>query len=746
MPEDPKTNKQDEALLKEIRERYTYARKAWAPIIDEARIDMKYIAGDPWDSTDKEARRKSGRPALQMDELNQYVNQYINNLRQSPRAIKVNPAGNGATDKTAETRQNIIRGIEYKSAAWRNAYIVAAENQVNRSYGFVKIKRKYAKGKTFNQDIMIEGVANPESILYDPDVTEADWSDANYCFEISLPNWDVYRRKYPKATRRDFDAEDAKIAPEWIKEDHVVVCGYWKADIVERTLLELDTPEGPTAFYDDELPEGVKKKMKVLRSRPVEERQIKKYITNGIEILERHEEEPGEYIPVVPFIGKELWVDGQRKLLSMIRLARDPQMYYCYLCSQEAEEAKMTPKIPVIGYVGQFETDSETWQELTDVPHVYAQVDPVTDQAGQNVLPLPQWKQYVPNFQAYEVAKDGARRAIQAAMGITPLPTAAQRRNEKSGVALEKIEDQESLGSFHFSDKCDAAIELVGKIIEQYLDVTHDTERDVPIAKADGSHGVIRINTPKPYRRDEQSEPEHYPLVDENGEGLGDHDITISVETSRQSQRQAAEAFADQIFQNVEQLPLPPDLKAKFLALVIRMRRSDVGHYADEMADLLDPQQGSPQQNAAQAMAKLQQSQQQIAEMQQELQQLRLEKAGKVVEGQWKAQIEAMGAQIDKFRILVDSYTKQAVAEITTKAQSGDVRAEIDADEKAMAHEAAHELALQKDQQTHEKGMAQTQAAIASAQSAQDSSQDQAAAAQQAELNPPQTSSPAGPA
>jgi hypothetical protein len=42
-------------------------------------------------------------------------------------------------------------------------------------------------------------------------------------------------------------------------------------------------------------------------------------------------------------------------------------------------------------------------------------------------LPLPRRQAFTPNFQEYEIAKDSCRLAIQAAMGISPLPTAAQR-------------------------------------------------------------------------------------------------------------------------------------------------------------------------------------------------------------------------------------------------------------------------------------------------------------------------------
>src|ERR1039458_4878990 len=95
--------------------------------------------------------------------------------------------------------------------------------------------------------------------------------------------------------------------------------------------------------------------------------------------------------------------------------------------------------------------------------------------------------QYEPNFQQYEMAKDSAGRSIQAAMGITPLPDAAQRRNQKSGVALEKIDDMESLGSFQFIDRFENGfLYNMGWQINEMITPIMDTQRDMPISQPDG--------------------------------------------------------------------------------------------------------------------------------------------------------------------------------------------------------------------------------------------------------------------
>jgi hypothetical protein len=106
-------------LLEEINERFKYASDEWRDIQSEGAIDMRYIAGDPWDPQERRAREDACRPILSLDELNQYVNQLINEIRQHKRAIQVTPIGTGADDDSARLRADLIRQIEYRSNAQR---------------------------------------------------------------------------------------------------------------------------------------------------------------------------------------------------------------------------------------------------------------------------------------------------------------------------------------------------------------------------------------------------------------------------------------------------------------------------------------------------------------------------------------------------------------------------------------------------------------------------------------------------
>src|ERR1700686_3210389 len=102
---------------KDITNAYSDFKDAWRECYADGDTDVLYLLNDPWDSADKDARRSAGRPCLSLDELNQYLNQYVNNLRQQKLGVKVTPKGNGANDDDAKRRENLIRGVEDESNA-----------------------------------------------------------------------------------------------------------------------------------------------------------------------------------------------------------------------------------------------------------------------------------------------------------------------------------------------------------------------------------------------------------------------------------------------------------------------------------------------------------------------------------------------------------------------------------------------------------------------------------------------------
>jgi hypothetical protein len=717
---------------KEIRQAYSDYSSDWKDTIEEGKTDMRYVAGDPWEPADRKAREEAGRPCISLDEINQYVNQTINNIRENKRGIKVIPKGDGSNDQDAERRANIIRGIENRSKA-QQAYITAFENACQRSYGFAGLTTDYIEGKSFDQEIRIRRFANPDAVLITSQYKEADASDIDEAFVTDLIRKSQFKKKYgAKAKIQSFTGEHMIEAPGWIRENYVQTAEFWKAHKTYRKLLLIDGGEqGPIEEWGDEL-NGRTQGLTIIRDRQVESAEVVQYITNGLEILEENKWQ-GSRIPICACFGKEIWIDdgsgSKRVLLSMVRLARDPQMLLAYLATQECEEAGMTPKAPFIGYKGQFESDAEAWEYLTKIPRAKVEVDIVIDGANGTVLPLPTRPNFVPNFEAYELAKDSARRSVQSSMGISGLPTAAQRDSEKSGIALEKIQTQEAIGSFHFTDNYDGFIENVGWQANELVPVIYDTARTVPVLKKDGTHSIMRIND-QPYSVQNPKE-EHLQILDEDGEPVGEYGTAISTQPNYKSQRDEASSFVDLLLQNLQQLPVPPNVAQQILALAIRLK--DIGPIGEKIAELLTPP--NPDQIPPQAQAAIAQAQGMVQQLQQELAKLTMERDAKVLDHKARLELEQMKQQTERVKLNLEFALQKlkieadlAKAEVGTKAQVESERQATVKDVYLATHEAAHDVAKTGMEHEHEENMADKQAATAQAQQATQIQADQASA------------------
>lgn len=697
----------DDELLRDIREDYTYFRDFWRDNHEEAKTDLRFIAGDPWDNDARKEREDNKRPVLSPDELSQYQNATINNLRQNKRAIKVNPLGSGANDKDAEHRSAIIRGIEYKSNA-QSAYTNAFECEINCGMGFFRVTTKIIS-KENEVEPRIKAIDNPLSVLLDPNAKEADFSDQKRCFVMDIMRQRDFIKKYPKAQKRSFAADDISAAPDWFQAENILIAEYWRID-----------------DYDENGDGG----------------KVTQYITNGLEILETNEW-PGSWIPIIAAMGKKIYrpVGSEMKLYyySQIRLARGPQMMLAYIASQEAEEFGMSPRAPFVGYVGQFETDADAWASANKVPRSFLQIDPMVDGASGQVLPLPTRPQFTPNAQAYEISKESWRRSVQASMGITPLPTAAQRQNEKSGVALDKIQSQQAIGSFHFTDNFDRAIENAGRQLNELITKVMDTPRQVGTRQPDDSHQLMHV---VPGGQPPQQQPGEQPVdpKDVFDPGKGDFDVTISTGMSYQSQREQASEFADTIVQNLKNLPIPPPAQAKLLALAITLK--DIGPIGDEIAKVIDPQ-GDGEPLPPQAQAAIAQAQQKAQEATQVATQLAQEKRSKMWEHLGK--MKELEAKFQNDMALEDKklLTQITLAEINTKAQIVSDRETDRRTLEAQFHDQAHDVALnavqhgqaqdlasqqaaQQQDLTAQQGDQQSQQSAQDAQQAQDAQPDQA--------------------
>lgn len=673
--ETPKTERDisqaERDLLKEIREDYRHFLDYWRTNRDEMSMDMRFASGHAF-TPDEEARRRAlDRPCETPDELSQYVKQTNNNLRQSKRDAKITPASEDANQDDAEKRESVLRGLNHRGN-FQAAFQTAFEQCTWCSQGVFGISIKYTDSSKQHSEPRPRRIANQFSALLDPYAKEADYSDQEKAFIVDRIRKSNFTRLYPNAQKRSFGPEDSKIAPDWILGEELIIAEAW------RKASELDTK------FDSSIKEG----------------EIIQYMTNGIEILDTVHW-PGSWIPVIPILGEELYVEeegnSKRMYLSQIRRARVAQKMLAFIASGEIEEFGQAPRTKYIGYDGQF--TSPDWETINVDPKAYISVPILADPTDPTkVLPLPTLVQFNPHAQEYETAGEVWRRRVQAGIGVMPLPTQALRQNEKSGIALEKIQNQEAVGSYHFTDNADRALVNYARQMNELITKVMVNPRQVGVKLKDDSHSLMHIvsgDHPEP----DGAKPEEILHVDQ-----GEYDVTILTGPSYQSEREEQSSFVDTLLQNLQTLPIPPPIATKILALAIRMK--NLGHLGDQIAKMLDPEQGDPQAQLQGAQAQAAQMQQAMGEMGAELQKLKLEKQGKVVDNEYNLKLEQLKQNFEVWKVQVTLDNARAIAEIQTKAQIAIERTRQIQEVETELHSAAHEAAMsaQEHGQTLEQG------------------------------------------
>jgi hypothetical protein len=606
------------AILTEIRENFSHASDYWRDVREQGAIDVRYATEGPWEEDDLKTRK--GRVTLTLDELGQYLNQITNEFRQSKRSVKVNPRGNGADDETAGKRADLIREIEYASRA-QHAYITAGEDMVRRSYGYFKLATDWKPG-TMLRVLKVVRIQNPDVIYLDPDAKEADWSDCGWAFEVEegMRERDFRKRFGDKSKYTSFD-DLAGESKGWVTSSdsgaRVRVASYWRREAKPNTLYLLErghvvdtakdkgvvvTKRGGDVFVEtaEYLPSRVK------QTREDNTYTVWKYVTNGLEILEKEQTDFTE-IPIIPMFGREVWIPvggvSKRRFHSAVRLARDAFKAYCYARSAMIERLAMDPKTPYEGYEGQFNTSTD-FANINKNPTGYAEFKATTEATGDVILPLPKRTLTEPQINQYEVASESLRRSIQAAMGGSPLPTSAQRQNQKSGIALQTMEQSQDQGNFHFIDNFERAIERAGRMMNAALDIVYDTPREEGFRTEDEKYGVEAIN-----QTDEAGQPVGFQTAQ------GEFGVTISTGPSYQSQRDAADKFLDTL--------AGTDMMPRIADLVVKAKQ--LGPIGDQIAERLAPPDAAGVDPAVQQA--MQESQQIIQQLQMELADLRTKAA-----------------------------------------------------------------------------------------------------------------------
>ena len=628
-------------IIQRAQDNYQRDKSHWSEIYDIARDDLKFLSDDPnaqWDSKDYDARVKTGRPALTVDQLSQFVHQVANDIRMNTPTINIIPSGTDASVETATIFKGLIRNIEYISNA-DDAYDTASLNSIKCSIGFIRVDHDYVDDKSFEQELLIERVVNPLSILIDCDSTQCDGRDMKHATILDSILVSEFKKQFKGKDPSSFGESESKDKKD---DEYVTIAEYFEFDENTKTIGINELGEV------EDVVDGKTYKT----TRTIKDRVVKRYKLSGADVLEETTF-PGKYIPVVPVYGEEAWIDGKRSIFSLIRKSKQAQQMYNLWKSLETELLQKQPNAPIMVAEGQIEDFQEDWKN----PAKAMALRYKTTDAQGNPAPAPQ-RLAPPTIPTGVV---GAARSsvddIKATMGLYNA-SIGQRSNETSGVAIEKRNQEGDVATFHFNDNLIRSITQVGRILVCAAPEIYDTARIVRIIGEEDEPKSVGING-----QVAEDQEEVYDLT------KGIYDVRVVTGAPFTTRRQEAVAFfSDIVAKQPDLMQVMGDLLFKNMdfagapAMAERMKKvigmANPQLLEDEKGKEVDPEKQQMAMALEQGQQIIQQLQGQMQEMaagaQTEINAMQTELSNKERELEIKAGAEMTKAAVEERKMKIE--------------------------------------------------------------------------------------------
>lgn len=645
----------EDKVIERAQKRFNLA----ADLESEGRIerldDIKFVRlGQQWPDSVKRDRERPGqeRPMLTINRLFQFRNQIINEIRQNRPGIKVRPVDDKSDVDTAEIMQGLIRHIQDASRA-DIAYDTAAEWQVDSGLGYFRIITDYCEDDSFNQDILIKRVVDPNKVYYDPESTEPDGSDGKWAFVIEDWSLDDFKLEYPDVDTTSWKEGVTGDRQGWFGKDFVRVAEYFEIESKKRTLVQLQ--DGST-IWKDELPEEYQNL--VVAERTSFDKKCMWYKIGGDKILDKTEL-PTSFIPVIPVLGNEVWVEGKRHVHGLTRFAKDPARQYNYMQSANTEVMALAPRAPYIVAEGQIDGYEQEWLMANRHNISVLTYNPVS--FGGSPIGAPQRQQGITTNPGFESAMQRAVDDMKASMGIFDA-SLGNREGHQSGKAILSQQNQANIGNFHFSDNLNRSIRQAGRIIVEMIPKIYDTQRVIRILGEDEQPKQVSINPDQAEAKAEQPTKQGGVKSIYNF-NVGKYDIVVDSGPSYATKRQeAAESMMAFVQADPAVLQIAGDL------IVRNLDWPGADEIAERMKVMLPPQiqqtmKSEEEDGQPKVDPQMEQQMNQMADMVEHLSQELKTAQEKVGSDEDKLDIERFKAQTDRMKVIADIETKASLTD-----------------------------------------------------------------------------------
>jgi len=432
-----------------------------------------------------------GKPRYTFDMVNPIVDQVVAEIEQAAFDIKVSPMSGEASKETAIIIDGLVRNIEAMSRA-KDIYINAGRGMATAGYDGWMVSHKYSDPQSFDQDLVIETVANfIDRVWFDPAAYLQDKSDAQYAFLLHAMSVQEYVKRYPEGSQASVSID--REGDAYYDKGQVIVVGqlfYLEQEACELVLMS----NGSVYTIDDDFKKVVDELtmlgIEQVRTRKAYKNKVYSRFFDQIDWLEDKEETIFDRIPIVPVFANFKITENKTIYWGVVEKLLDPQRVLNYSLSREIEEGALAPR-------------AKYWMTLTQaaghedaLATLNTNSDPV-----QFYNPDPE-SPGAPMQQGGAQVNPGLRtisESMRQLIGQTAGMFAASMGDNpglQSGVAIESLQSKGDNGTIKYFRALEAGITATGEILIKAIPKVYDAQRTVRLLYEDGSTEMQVLNEP----------------------------------------------------------------------------------------------------------------------------------------------------------------------------------------------------------------------------------------------------------
>lgn len=501
------SHEQSEGLEEVHEEAMSDFDKAQTPVADEREQcleDRRFysISGAQWEG--KLGDQFENKPQYEINKVHLSVMRIINDYRNNRITVDFVSDTN---EKIADTCDKLYRADEQDSIA-DEAYDNAFEEAVGGGFGAWRLKADYEDHEDDENEYqriqMLPIYDADSSVFFDPNAKRQDKSDANYCFVLNSMSKEAYEDEYGEFDSSSVGKTISQSEFDWNPDDSIYVAEYYKCEYIRTTINIFEDIQGNEFRYSSEDlkddPELYEQLLatghKLVRTKKVKKRKIRKFIIDGARVLEDCGYIAGKHIPIVPVYGKRWFVDNVERCMGHVRLVKDAQRLKNMQISKLAEfSASSTMSKPIVT-PEQIAGHETIWKDDNVKNYPYLLINPITDANGNEQAVGPVGQTTPPSLPpAMAALLQLTDQDIRDLTGNQEM--GEQLRANLSGDLMEMIQNKLDMQTYIYMSNMAKAMRRCGEIwLSMAKDIMVEENRKVKGVSKSGAIEYLEISKP----------------------------------------------------------------------------------------------------------------------------------------------------------------------------------------------------------------------------------------------------------